>query len=114
MPRRVKSSILVILVVAALMALSTAIASADPRDFTLINRTGTTIYYVYVSPTDSGDWGDDVLGSDVVLTGRSVDIVFSRFQPGRCYYDIKVIDANDVDGYLWSVDLCGTNSVTFH
>ena len=49
-----------------------------------------------------------------MLTGRSVDIVFSRFQPGRCYYDIKVIDANDVDGYLWSVDLCSTNSVTFH
>lgn len=95
-----------------LAAAGSGTAHADVRDFTLYNDSAVTIYYVYVSPSDTSDWGDDVLGTDVLLPGDSVDIVFRRFD-GTCYYDIKVVGENGEEGFLWAVDLCSTTYVTF-
>lgn len=90
--------------------------AADRRDFTLINRSpSVVIMYVYVGPSDDPDWGEDVLGDQVLAPGESVDIVFSRFDgnSGKCLYDVKVVGANGEEGYVWSVNLCTTTTVTF-
>lgn len=100
---------------ALLMVVATAsTASADPRDFTLINNTGTIISEVYVSPSNTMDWGDDVLGLDILLPDETVDISFQRFTPGTCLYDIKVVTDEGNEGMLPLVDLCETYTVTFN
>src|SRR3712207_5253889 len=50
-----------------LVVAGTSTAFADPRDFTLINNTGQVITEVYVSPSNQTDWGEDVLGRDVLM-----------------------------------------------
>jgi hypothetical protein len=89
--------------------------SADPRDFTLVNNTGATVFTaVYVSPSSADDWQDDVLQQDVLLPGDSVDINFVGFNTNTCTYDIKVVGKDGSTGELDSVDLCSTTTVTFH
>jgi hypothetical protein len=113
MVRRFIGSLLSIAALVALFGMNTAAVRADPRDFTLVNASGSAIYYIYVSPTDTSDWEEDVLGSDVLMSGSSVNITFSRFTAGRCFYDIKVVTGDSREGYLWNVDLCSTTTVTF-
>jgi hypothetical protein len=88
-------------------------ALADPRDFTLKNNSSVDISFVYVSPTDTNDWGDDVMGSDLLPAGQSVDISFRKFDGVSCNYDVKVMGAQGQEGYLYKVDLCHIDTVTF-
>jgi hypothetical protein len=97
-----------------LVVASTATAFADPRDFTLINNTSQVITEVYVSASNQTDWGEDVLGRDVLMPGENVDIAFQRFTPGDCLYDVKVITESGAEGELGQVNLCETTTVTFN
>ena len=45
----------------------TSAFSAGGKDFSLINRTGKTIMYMYVSATTVNSWGEDILGSNQTL-----------------------------------------------
>src|SRR5687767_10265148 len=51
--------------------------SAGDLDFTLVNDTGLTINEFYVSPSNNDEWGEDVLGRDVLAHGERLDITFS-------------------------------------
>lgn len=66
-------------------------ALADPRDFTLENDSLSYITRVYVSPTSSSEWGDDILDVDVLGPGESVDISFDPSFGRTCIYDLLVV-----------------------
>ena len=70
---------------------ATQSAFADPRDFTLENDSLSYITEVYVSPTSSTEWGDDILGVDVLPPGQSVDISFDPTSGRTCIYDLLVV-----------------------
>jgi hypothetical protein len=105
------------LAVSMIVVSASPAAAADPRDFDLINNTGMTIDYIYVSPTSVDDWGDDVLGQDVLDHGQVVHITFpgGRVKGEDCIFDIKVMLTDEgKEGKLDSVDLCATRTVTFN
>jgi hypothetical protein len=64
-------------------------ASPDRLDFTLHNQTGYQIDEVYVSPNNSDNWEEDVLGADVLANDSSVAITFSRQR--QTFWDLKVV-----------------------
>ncbi len=107
---RVAGAVLALLMV----VVTTSTAFADPRDFTLVNSTGTILSEVYVSPSNVTDWGEDVLGRDVLMPDETVEIVFQKFTPGNCLYDVKVITDEGNEGLLTQVNLCETHTVTFN
>ena len=113
MTRLLRRNVFGALFALALLGLSTSAALADPRDFTLINNTGTDIHQVYVSPSNLTDWGDDILGEDILPGGATVAIHFQRFSDGACLYDIKVVTDTGNEGTLGQVNLCTTDTVTF-
>jgi len=88
-------------------------ASADQRDFTLHNNSSVDIYYVYVSPSSSSFWGDDVLGEDVLPSGDTVDITFDDPRTA-CVWDVKAVSRGGSEGYVYKVDLCSVSDVYFH
>jgi hypothetical protein len=47
--------------------LATVGSCAIPVTVTVKNSTGITLYYIYISPTSSGSWGSDQLGSSETL-----------------------------------------------
>ncbi len=79
---------------------------------TIYNDLGNyTVYYVYCSSSSASSWGDDRLGSEVIVPGDSFTFYVN---PGT--YDIQLEDEDgdtytrmgvDVrsDGYHWAVDL---------
>ena len=66
---------------------------------TIENRTGYTVWYLYVSPTSSTSWGADLLGDDVLLSGHSIRVPLPQNQNNQ--FDIRLID-NEADTYTKS------------
>src|SRR5438874_975560 len=89
-----------------LLASTVGHALADVRNFSLMNNTGALVANLYVSPTDTVDWGDDILGKDVLANGESVAITFGRFDAGKCLYDVKIILKDGTEAKIIGVDLC--------
>ena len=100
----------------ALSALSVSFGSAHAaeakQDFTLVNKTGYEIKSVYVSPSKSDDWEEDVLGKDSMANGDAWDIKFHRADK-TCHWDLKVVYSDDDSNAVWSdIDLCTTEKIT--
>ena len=89
---------------------ATAEAGAQ-QDFTLVNNTGHTVMTLNVSPSDSNEWGPDILGQDVLANGQSAQISFERGQE-QCLWDLRATyddgDTTDSRG----VNLCELTTVT--
>ena len=99
----------------SVVAVSTSTAFADPRDFELVNNTGSDIEEIYVGPSNQVDWGDNLVPDGKILPhGNTVPINFKRFVQGDCLYDIKVVTTDGDEGELSQVNLCETSTVTFN
>ena len=99
--------------VLALAASSSSLGAAQRKnlDFTLVNKTGVDIMEVYLSPTSDDQWGEDVMGRDILEDGEKVDIKFSS-EETECNWDMKVIDEDD-DEIVWTkLNLCTANEIT--
>ena len=113
MARKWSIPVVALVLAVAALALASQRASADPRDFTLHNDSNVTIVAVFVQPSGPGDdWGDDILGVDVLLPGESAFVYFTRFDPESCLYDIKVV-SEDGEAELIEQDLCSTTDLSF-
>ena len=95
-------------------AATVSVAAEARQDFELVNKTGYDISHVYVSPTKSDDWEEDVLGKDVLSDGDSWEIKFQRATK-TCKWDLKVVYADDGSSAYWkSIDLCSVGKITIH
>ena len=85
--------------------------TASNSFITLINNTGYTIFYVYVSPSSSNNWGIDLLGEDVLLTGNSVRVPLPENTNEQ--YDIKLIDLDEDSYTRMNVRLVNNQQIEF-
>ncbi|WP_407048330.1 hypothetical protein [Methyloraptor flagellatus] len=89
-----------------------AFAAEAKQDFTLVNKTGYEIKSVFVSPSKSNDWEEDVLGRDTFADGDSWDIKFHRAAK-TCKWDLKVVYSDDDSDAVWdNIDLCSVSKIT--
>ena len=89
-----------------------AFAAEAKQDFTLVNKTGYEIKSVFVSPSKSNDWEEDVLGKDTFANGDSWDIKFHRAAK-TCKWDLKVVYSDDDSDAVWdNIDLCSVSKIT--
>ncbi|MBF0178545.1 MAG: argininosuccinate lyase [Magnetococcales bacterium] len=92
--------------------LSGALLAGANQDFTLVNKTGYTLDKVFVSPSKSDDWEDDVLGRETMADGETVPIHFSRGTT-TCTWDLKVVYTDDDSTAVWhDIDLCSVSKIT--
>ena len=80
-------------------------------DFTLKNDTGVVISEIYVAPSTSDDWEEDIMGKDVLDNGDSVDIEFSRTEK-TCKWDMKIVDEHESEIEWTELDLCKASHIT--
>jgi len=98
------------LAVAGLVLLG-ASAAAIAGDFyvDITNKTGYTIMYMYVSPAKSDSWEEDVLGDDVLRSGKTQRVTLTGYKSP--IFDIRLVD-EDGDKYtFWNVDV-STQDIT--
>ena len=82
---------------------SVAPAAQNHPQITIVNNTGYTFTHLFVSPTTSAVWGDDVLGNQVLASGASFSVTLPYSLTTIDTYDIMAVDT-DVDGYIkWNV-----------
>ncbi len=97
---------------AAVLAATVATAAyAAQQDFTIVNNTGQVVMTLNVSPTESNEWGPDILGQDVLANGESAEVSFDRDED-RCEWDIRVTYQDGDTGDWRGVNLCETTTVT--
>jgi len=80
-------------------------------EFTLVNKSGETIFELFISSVQATGWGPDVLGDDVLMTGYE-----QPFNPGThrgCRFDIKVIYQTQRVEEKRNLNLCELDQVVF-
>jgi hypothetical protein len=102
-------------VFAAVFALTAPSFAQDAKqDFKLLNKTGYELKALYVSPSKSDDWGDDILGQDVLSDGQVVNVHFSP-KTRTCKWDLKVTYSDDDSNAVWgNIDLCTVERITIY
>ncbi|MDL2214447.1 hypothetical protein LJB76_02660 [Clostridia bacterium OttesenSCG-928-O13] len=70
------------------------------QDFEIKNSTGVDIHELYISPTESEDWEEDVLGDDVFAADDTWEVTFDVVTTDGYTWDIKVVD-EDEDEYIF-------------
>lgn len=92
---------------------SVSTVSALDRRVRIINKTGYTIVRFYGSNKGSDSWEEDILGSDVLHSGSSVNINFND-NTGYCKFDFKaVFDDGDVL-IKKNVNICEISTFTYN
>ncbi len=108
-----RSQVLSSLAVIALFITASAFARSGKQDFILHNQTGVEINSLFVSPHDSNDWEQDILGQDTLASGESVKVVFDDRQK-KVRWDLKVTD-KDGNSLEWAdLNLVEISELTLH
>jgi hypothetical protein len=92
----------------AAAAMGTALigsAQAATQDFDLINDSGRTIERIFVSPVNTNDWENDVLGRFTLPSGYTKHVTFSPAYDA-CRFDVKVVFRDGSSLIDWNVNLC--------
>ena len=87
--------------------------SANNLDFALTNFTGATLKAVYISPSDSPGWEENVLGSDKLEDGNTVNIRFSS-EERVSLWDLRVDGADGHYAEWKSINLSDVSRITLH
>ena len=85
-----------LLTLVLLTVLISGITAEEARSITIKNETGYTINYLYFSPSDYDDWGDDLLAGMVLEDGESIDVALDReYDEGQTVYDLQAVDEDE-------------------
>ena len=90
------------------------IVSGENLDFLLINKTGYDIEDIYVAPTTERNWGDDIMGKDLLENEASVEITFDGGETAKkwdIYVTWKGYEA-DEDVFWIGLDLSEISEIT--
>lgn len=98
-------------VFALLAILAPLVAAQGKQDFTLYNRTGLSITELYISPAAADEWGDDILGIDVLPNSDDTTIHFSPKERAASW-DIKLIDENGKEHIRYKFNLLNVSEIT--
>ncbi len=98
---------------AATQPTAPAADTAGAQDFTLVNTTGVEIDKVFISPHDSDDWEEDVLGQDTLPDGQKVDIKFNRAEKAALW-DLRIEDSKENSIEWENLNLLEISKLTLH
>lgn len=85
-------------------------AMADDLVFQFNNNSSFAIVELYASPSNVGDWEEDILGREILDAGEAARVTI---RDGRrtCEYDLKIV-FEDGDEATDTTDLCETENYT--
>lgn len=82
-------------------------AEAAPRRVALLNRHGRTIQQAFLSPAESRDWGEDVLGSAVLPVGGR----FEAQAISGCRADLRIVFEGNAAEERREIDICAATTI---
>jgi hypothetical protein len=109
-----KKLLLMVTASLALMAVKAPTTTAESAlDFTLVNKTGYAISAVYIGPSSSKEWGENIL-DDVLGDGESATVTFHPKADSIAKWDLRVSweDEEDPDVYWLGFQLATIHKIT--
>lgn len=97
----------------ALFATTAAQADNFNRRVKIENYTSQTMMYFYASNVDRTSWEEDILGSSVVASGRSI-IINIDDRSGYCRFDFRAIFADGSESIRSGVNVCEVGVYTYY
>ena len=91
----------------SLVCISGCIISDSRSSFTIWNDSNYVIEEIYLSPSESNNWGPDLLGADVLFPDEEITIDFIECG----YYDVLVVDEYAAECTLDGINLCFDDKV---
>jgi hypothetical protein len=90
-----------------------AVPTQSMPQVTIVNNTGYTIYYLYISQTGSDSWGDDAFGSHILNSGSAMAINLPFPVISTDQYNIMAVGA-DGDAYIkWNALVTENGRIEF-
>ena len=92
-----KTTLYILIALMAFMLAGCSTTQTESRlpIITIVNNTGFDCYRLFVSPITDGDWGDDVLGREILLNGDAFRVRLTIPLSIVDSYDIMIIDIDD-------------------
>lgn len=98
---------------AALALLASVLpAAAQNVEFSLINNSSQSLHYFYTAPSNTSEWGDDLLGEGGTLESGTVGTVFIGDGSTECLYDFRFETGEGALLEVFEVDICALDSYT--
>jgi|ERR1700677_1735962 len=101
------------LIVGLIAQVVPAHADNDKLDFTLANKTGYGIKEIYIAPSASTDWGDNIIDK-TLENGDSLAITFDPKAQAQ-HWDIRIAWIDGGDDVVWkNCKLSEITKITLH
>ena len=107
----------ILLLVALVFAATTWTQAQTVLDFKLVNNTGEDFYAVYLTETNTQDWGEDILPADIVEDGDIIAIKFEYVgDETLCIWDLMLTHDESEEEYIYinEIDLCEVSVLTLY
>ena len=101
----------VALIGSLLAASFAAPAFAEDLVFDLHNKSSYNVIEFYASPSDVGDWEEDILGLDILASGDSTEETIADGRT-QCEYDLRFVFDDESETVVQAEDICETGSFT--
>ena len=103
------------IIISILLVLSfVVVLHAEPGgSITIKNETGYNINYLYFSPSDYDDWGDDLLQGEILMDGGEFLLTLDRdIDSNGVFYDLQAVDEDNDYYSIYEADLNDSDVIT--
>ena len=90
-----------------------AVSAQNLPTITIVNDTGSSIYYVFISPSDSDNWGEDILENEILENGQTFSYQLPEFLSETSVYDIGMEDEEGDAYFKWELTLTDDARIVF-
>ena len=91
-----------------------AVFAQDLPSIRIVNNTGHSIYFIFISPADNEFWGNDILADDEILeNGQTLVFELTRPLNQVNVYDILLIDDEDYDYIKMGITITNNARIVF-
>jgi hypothetical protein len=90
------------------------IAHEPENQITITNQTGYTAFFLYFSPSSSTEWGNDLLGRNVLLSGSSWKHRLSSNHRAGTLYDIRLTDLDGDTYSKFQIPISANQNIVFN
>lgn len=102
------------LVFAALFLGLSATSNSQALYFFVTNNTGFTLNNIYVTPSETTNWGNDILPNDLFENGGSVRVDIPADYGETCKFDMKITDLEGNSITFTGMDACRLHTLVLN
>jgi hypothetical protein len=94
------------ILVAGLSLFSEKSSSAQALTYDVVNNTGVTLVDVFVTPSETNNWGNDILPNSLFENGATISVTIPADCGETCLFDMKITDMEGNFVTFSGIDAC--------